>query len=85
MLYQGNMAEANRREEQVRQSKAFNRKHGFYRNTRCTSTAQEEQSDLPAGVFNVNEDSDDDAYVGEQQEIAQYMQELRAARNWVNQ
>ena len=62
------------------------RKHNFYRNTRCTSVAQEEQSALPAGVININEDSDDDeAYGGEQKEIAKEIDELRAAQHWINQ
>ena len=50
------------------------------------STAQEEQSALPAGVINVNEDSDDeDAYNGEQKEIKKESEELRAAQQWINQ
>ena len=79
------MTEVNQREEQVRESKASNRKHDYYRNTRCTSTAQDEQIALPAGVFNVNEDSEDEAYCGEQKEVAREMQELRAAGHRVNQ
>ena len=67
-------------------TKVFNQKHSFYRNTRCTNVAQEEQSALPAGVVNVYEDSDDDeAYTGEQREIAREMDELRVAQHWVNQ
>ena len=86
MLYKGNLDEANRFEERARKGKVFNVKHSFYKHTRCTSVAQEESSALPAGVFNVNEDSDDDeAYIGEQKEIAKEMDELRAARHWVNQ
>ncbi len=47
------------------------------RHTRCTSTAQEEQSAFPAGVLNRYEDSsDDEAYGGEQKEIAKEVQEL---------
>ena len=47
---------------------------------------QEEQSALPAGVININEDSDDDdAYLGEQKEIAKEMDELRVAQQWINQ
>jgi len=61
------MEEVNRRLEQERKAKVFNHKHSFYRNTRCASAAQEEQSALPAGVLNVHEDStDDEGYVGEQ-------------------
>ena len=86
MLYKGNVEEVSRFEEQARKAKVCNRRHGFYKNTRCTSTAQEEQSALPAGVINVREDSEDDEdYVGEQKEIAKEMQELRAAQHWVNQ
>jgi len=44
MLYRGNMEEVRRREEQCRHARVFNRKHTFYRQTRCTDTAQEEQS-----------------------------------------
>ena len=58
----------------------------YYRNTRCTCMAQEEQSAIPAGVFNVYEDSDDeDAYLGEQRELQKEMQELLAAKDWINQ
>ena len=86
MLYEGNIAEANRREEQQRKSWIANHRHDFYRQTRCTSTAQEECSAMPAGVMNTHEDSDDDdAYGGEQKEIDREMQELRAAQHWVNQ
>ena len=60
MLYKGNMAEISRKEQQSKKAHVFNRKHNCYRNTRCTSVAQEEQSALPAGVININEDSDDD-------------------------
>ena len=86
MLYKGNMEEVNRCEEQTRKAKVFNRRHDYYKHTRCTSTAQEEHSAVPAGVFNVNEDSEDDeAYFGEQKELAAEAQELRAAQHWVNQ
>jgi hypothetical protein len=86
MLRSGNMAEVNRAEERTRKAKVCNRKHDFYRNTRCTSTAQEEHSALPAGVINVLEDSNDEEdYNGEQLEIAKEMQELRAAQHWINQ
>ena len=80
------MEEVSRQEQQSKKAKVFNRKHSFYRNTRCTSMAQEEQSALPAGVININEDSDDDgAYTGEQKEIAKEMDELRVAQHWINQ
>ena len=86
MLYKGNLEEMNRSNEQTRKAKVVNRRHDFYKNTRCTSTAQEEQSALPAGVINVNEDSEDDEdYFGEQKEIAKEVQEIRAAQQWVNQ
>ena len=86
MLYRGNMAEVSRQDEQLKKAKVFNQKHNYYRNTRCTSVAQEEQSALPAGVTNVHEDSDDDdAYDGEEKEIAREMDELRVAQHWVNQ
>ena len=48
MLYKGNMEEVSRQEQQDRKAKFFSRKHSFYRNTRVTSVAQEEQSALPA-------------------------------------
>jgi len=86
MLYKGNMAEVNRRVEQQRKAKVVNHKHDYYRKTRVTCTAQEEQSAMPGGVINTHEDSDDDEGVtGEQKEIAMEMQELRAAQHWVNQ
>ena len=41
---------------------------------------------MPAGVINVNEDSEDDEdYFGGQKEIAKEVQEIRAAQQWVNQ
>ena len=41
---------------------------------------------MPAGVINVNEDSEDNEdYFGEQKEIAKEVQEIRAAQQWVNQ
>ena len=72
--------------QQLKKAQVFNRKHNCYRNTRCTSVAQEEQSALPAGVININEDSDDDeAYLGDQKEIAKEIEEIRYAQHWVNQ
>ena len=86
MLYKGNMAEISREEQQSKKAQVFNRRHNCYRNTRCTSMAQEEQSALPAGVININEDSDDDeAYLGDQKEIAKEIEELRVAQHWINQ
>jgi hypothetical protein len=70
MLYKGNLEESSRREEQTRKSHCVSHKHNVYRNTRCTSIWQEEQSALPGGVINTYLDSDDeDAYTGEQKEI----------------
>lgn len=86
MLYKGNMEEISRQEQQKNKGQVHNSRHNCYRHTRCTSVAQEEQSALPAGVINVNEDSDDDEfYMGEQKEIAKEMDELRAAQHWINQ
>ena len=80
MRQQGNVAELERREAQQGKAKVFNAKHDYYKNTRCTSVAQEECSALPAGVINVNEDSDDpDEYDGDEKEIAKEAEELRAA------
>ncbi len=84
--YKGNMEEISRQEQQSKKAKVHTGKHNCYRNTRCTSMAQEEQSALPAGVININEDSDDDeAYLGEQKEIAREIDELRVAQHWINQ
>jgi hypothetical protein len=86
MLRSGNMVEVNRAEAQSRKAKVFNGKHDFYRNTRCTSTAQEEHSALPAGVINTHEDSDDDGcYQGEELELMKEDQELSVAAHWINQ
>ena len=86
MLYKGNLEEASRREEQTRKSHCVSHKHNVYRNTRCTSMWQEEQSALAGGVINTYLDSDDeDAYTGEQKEIQREAQELRAVQSWINQ
>ena len=86
MLYKGNMAEISRAGQQSKKAHVFNRKHNSYRNTRCTSVAQEEQSALPAGVININDDSDDDeAYLGDQKDIAREIEELRVVQHWINQ
>ena len=67
MLYKGNMEEISRAEQRSKKARAFNKKHNCYRNICCTSVAQEEQSALPAGVLNINENSDDDeTYLGDQ-------------------
>ena len=76
MLYKGNMEQISRREQQEKND---------YCNTRCICMTQEEQSAIPAGVFNADEDSDDeDAYLGEQKELQKEMQELLAAKDWIN-
>ena len=63
-----------------------NIRHDFYRRTRCTSVDQEECSALPAGVINVNEDSEDAGeFDGDGKEISKEMDELRAVGQWVNQ
>ena len=73
-------------EQQSKKARICNNRHTYYKRTRCTSMAQEEQSALPAGVINVNEDSDDDGiFHGEQKEIAKEMDELRVAKHWINQ
>ena len=70
MLYKGNMEQISRRGQQEKSAKVYNRKHNHYCNTRCICMTQEEQSAIPAGVFNADEDSDDeDAYLGEQKEL----------------
>ena len=61
-------------------------KHNFYRQSKVTSRAQEEQSALPGGVINTYEDTtDEDDFTGEQKEIEKEMQALRSAQQWVNQ
>ena len=41
---------------------------------------------MPAGVININQDSDDDeAYLGDPKEISKEMEELRVAQHWINQ
>ena len=78
--------ELERQPEVVRKTIVVREKHNYYKDTRVTSVPQEEQSAMPAGVVNVHEDSsDEDGFVGEQLEIEKERQELRAARQWVNQ
>lgn len=73
--------EIERQPEVERKATVVKSKHNFYRETRVTSRAQEEQSALPAGVINTHEDSsDDEAFGGEQKEIEQEVKELRAAK-----
>ena len=71
----------------ARKSKVFNGKHGFYKKTWVTSLAQETASVHPrAGAVNIYDDSsDEEAYTGEQREIAREVDELRVARHWINQ
>ena len=86
MLDRGSMEEVCRREELCIHARVFGGKHTSYKQTRCTSTAQEEHSALPTSVINTHEDSDDpNAYSGEQKEVAMEIQELRAAQDCFNQ
>ena len=86
MLRAGTVSEMNRADVASQKAKVFNTKHDYYRNTRCTSTAQEEHSALPGGVIHTLQDSDDDdGYNGEQLEISKYIQELSGALQWTNQ
>ena len=87
ILYQDNVAEATRQNEVARKSKVFNGKHGSYKNSWVTSLGQETASVHPrAGAVNVYDDSsDEEAYTGEQKEIAREVDELRVARHWINQ
>ena len=72
--------------EVERKSVVVKSKHNFYKQTKVTSLAQEEQSALPAGVLNTYEDStDEEAFFGEQKEIEKETQALRAVQQWVNQ
>ena len=78
--------EVERSSEVKRKSTVVNTRHNFYKQTKVTSHAQEEQSALPAGVLNTYEDTtDEEDFTGEQKEIAAEMQALRAAQQWVNQ
>ena len=86
MLYEGNLAEVNRRDAQTRKAKVFNQRHDYYKNTRCSSVAHEEQSAIPGGVINQHFDSsDDEDYGGDQKEVAQEMDALRGVQHLVNQ
>ena len=78
--------ELERSSEVARKSTVVKTRHNFYKQTKVTSHAQEEQSALPAGVLNTYEDTtDEEDFTGEQKEIASEMQALRAAQQWVNQ
>ena len=84
-LRDGYIQEIDRNTETQRRWSMQNAKHDFYRKTRCTNTAQEEQSATIVGVMNVCQDSeDDDEYWGDQKEVQAEMQELRAAAQWIN-
>ena len=84
-LCDGYLQEINRNEEAKRRCSTENAKHDYYKKTRCTSVAEEEQSATPWGVKNVCIDSDDeDGYSGEQAEIQAESDELRAARSQIN-
>ena len=67
LLMHGDVATKNLRAEQLRKGGIYNPKHGYFKRTRVTCTAQEEQSALPAGVINVHEDSEDEAEWGGEQ------------------
>ena len=80
------MEELERWSEVERKSTVVKTRHNFYKQTKVTSLAQEEQSALSAGIINTYEDtSDEEDFTGEQKEIASEMQALRAAQQWVNQ
>ena len=73
--------EVERWSEVERKSIVVKNKHNFYKQTRVTSHAQEEQSALPAGVLNTYEDTtDEENWSGEQKEIGKNRQALRAAQ-----
>ena len=60
-------------------------RHNFYKQTKVTSLAQEEQSALPAGVLNTYEDTTvEEFFCAEQKEIEKELQALRAAHQWVS-
>ena len=78
--------EVDRSGEMARKTVVAKSKHNFYRQSKVTSRAQEEQSALPGGVINTYEDTtDEDDFTGEQKEIEKEMQALRSAQQWVNQ
>ena len=64
---------------EVQRKTVVTTKHNFYKQTKVTNLAQEEQSALPAGVFNTYEGTtDEEDMPGQQKEIASEMQALRA-------
>ena len=77
--------EVERWSEVERKSIVVKTRHNFYKQTKVTSLAQEEQSALPAGVLNTYEDTtDEEFFCAEQKEIDKELQALRAAHQWVN-
>ena len=78
MLHDGTLAEVNRRDAQTRKAGVFNQRHDYYKKTRCSTVAQEQQSAIPAGVINrCFDESDEEDYIGDQPEIAKEMDALR--------
>ena len=59
-LRDGNLREINISEAVQRKCVMHSAKHDYYKNTRCTSIAQEEQSATPVGVINVCVDDEDE-------------------------
>ena len=77
--------ELDRWNEVDRKTTVVKTRHNFYKQTKVTSLAQEEQSALPAGVLNTYEDTtDEEFFCAEQKEIDKELQALRAAHQWVN-
>jgi len=86
MLYRRDVSQVNRRQEHHRKGGIFSNRHNFYKHTRCTSVAQEEQSAFPSGALNVREDRDDENdFVGGELEIDKELLSLRFAQPWINQ
>ena len=84
-LRDGYLQEISRNEEAQRRCTVEAAKHDYYRKTRCTSVAEEEQSATPWGVKNVCADSDDDDdFAGEQAEVLAENDALRGAADWIN-
>ena len=76
--------EINRLPEVQRKVCAGRHEHTFYRNTKVTSRAQEEQSAIPAGVRNVMDDSDDELCdAGDSKELEKEMLALKVAAKWL--
>ena len=78
--------ELERWSEVERKSTVVKTRHNFYKQTKVTSLAQEEQSALPAGVLNTYEDTtDEEDFTGESKEIEKERQALYRVKSWVNQ